>query len=288
VAEDTAKYDEIVYLVRDAKDADWRLMRPVPSASFRSSSFLTRNAAKIRWWLARLCRCPAVPSRFGSGGKMASTCKSPKKRSSFRPKIRSGNQLREYRLIAPCAAHHLVMHLDTARLLQGIHPRGHDLILRADARVIVLSNPMDRETMSAPPLVASFYERLWNAGDEAAMPELLSAGFSFRGSLGVEVKGHCAFWEYVCGVRTALVQYRCEILDCVSEGSQAFAKMQFSGIHVGPFRGYQPSGRPVHWGGAALFRFEAARIRELWVLGDLAGLDALLKSNAQSPPVILG
>jgi predicted ester cyclase len=146
---------------------------------------------------------------------------------------------------------------------------------------------MDRDTMSTPPLVASFYERLWNAGDEAAMPELLSAEFSFRGSLGAQLKGHAAFWEYVCSVRTALAHYRCEILDCVSEGSQAFAKMQFSGIHVGAFRGYQPSGRPVHWGGAALFRFEASRIRELWVLGDLVGLDAVLKSNAQLPSVIL-
>jgi predicted ester cyclase len=152
---------------------------------------------------------------------------------------------------------------------------------------IVLSNTLDRLTVSTPPLVASCCERLWNAGDEAAMPELLSAEFSFRGSLGTEIKGYAAFWEYVCEVRTALAHYRCEILECVSEGSRAFAKMRFSGIHVGAFRGYQPSGRPVHWAGAALFRFEAARIRELWVLGDLAGLDALLKSNAELPPVIL-
>jgi len=142
-------------------------------------------------------------------------------------------------------------------------------------------------TMSTPPLVASFYERLWNSGDEAAMSELLLAEFSFRGSLGTQLKGHAAFWEYVCSVRTALAHYRCEILDCISEGSQAFAKMRFSGVHVGTFRGYQPSGRLVHWEGAALFRFEASRIRDLWVLGDLVGLDALLKSNAELPPVIL-
>jgi predicted ester cyclase len=99
--------------------------------------------------------------------------------------------------------------------------------------------------------------------------------------------GHTAFWEYVRGVRTALANYRCEILECLSEGSQAFAKMRFSGIHVGAFRGHQPSGRPVHWEGAALFRFEVGRIRDLWVLGDLFGLDALLKSNAESTPAVL-
>jgi predicted ester cyclase len=155
-------------------------------------------------------------------------------------------------------------------------------ITRFDA---IYQTVLDRHTMSIPALVNSFYERLWNAGDEAAMRELLSAQFSFRGSLGAELKGHAAFWDYVCAVRSALAHYRCDILECVSEGQHAFAKMRFSGIHVGVFRGYRPSGRQVHWEGAALFRFEAAQIRALWVLGDLVGLDALLRSNAESQPV---
>jgi predicted ester cyclase len=143
-----------------------------------------------------------------------------------------------------------------------------------------------RVTVSTPPLVASFYERIWNVGDEAAMPEVLSTEFSFRGSLGTQLAGHTAFWEYVCRVRAALAHYRCEILECVSEGQQAFARMRFTGIHVGAFRGYRPSGRTVQWEGAALFRFEGERIRELWVLGDLVGLDAILKSNAESDPTV--
>jgi predicted ester cyclase len=112
------------------------------------------------------------------------------------------------------------------------------------------------------------------------VPELPSAEFSFRGSRGAELQAHAAFREYVCGVPTALAHYRCEILECVSEGQQAFAKMRFSGIHLGALRDHRPSRRPVHWAGAALVRFEGERIRELWVLGDLVGLDAWLKSNA--------
>jgi hypothetical protein len=34
--------------------------------------------------------------------------------------------------------------------------------------------------------------------------------------------------------------------------------------------------------GAALFDFANGKIRQLWVLGDLAGLDALLEENARS------
>jgi predicted ester cyclase len=134
--------------------------------------------------------------------------------------------------------------------------------------------------MTTPRLVTDFYERIWNSADASAVSELLDPDFTFRGSLGVELKGHAPFWDYVCAVRAALDRYRCDIVECVSEAPRAFAKMRFSGIHVGLWLGYAPTGLPVRWEGAALFRFDSMRIRELWVLGDLAGLDAILKSNA--------
>ena len=108
----------------------------------------------------------------------------------------------------------------------------------------------------------------------------LAEDFTFRGSLGAELRGRGAFIDYVQSVRGPLADYRCEILDCVSEGNQAFARMRFSGVHRGMFRGYAATGKPVHWVGAALFRFEDEAIAELWVLGDLVGLDAVLKENS--------
>ncbi len=137
--------------------------------------------------------------------------------------------------------------------------------------------------MSTPRLVEAFYSRIWNEGDLSAAAHLLSKKFCFRGSLGVEMRGPDAFGDYVRSVRGALSDYHCEILDCVTERKKAFAKMRFSGIHSAPFRGYQPTGKPVHWLGAALFLFEGKLIAELWVLGDLIGLDAVLKKNAEAP-----
>ena len=128
--------------------------------------------------------------------------------------------------------------------------------------------------------VREFYERIWNAGDSDATRELLSPDFIFRGSLGPEMRGREAFCEYVNTVRSALNGYRCEILDCVTEGDKAFAKMRFSGDHVGSFRGYAPTGKAVRWLGAALFRVQGHQIVELWVLGDLISLEADLKRNA--------
>ena len=137
--------------------------------------------------------------------------------------------------------------------------------------------------MNTLELVQIFYDRIWNAGDTAATEELLTADFRFRGSLGPEMRGRDAFCDYVRAVRSALQGYRCDILECVREGPKAFAKMRFSGIHVGAFRGFPPTGKPVEWLGAALFRTQESRIAELWVLGDLISLDAILKSNALKP-----
>jgi predicted ester cyclase len=133
--------------------------------------------------------------------------------------------------------------------------------------------------VSTPELVAAFYDRIWNRSDLAAIPELLAPDLAFRGSLGAELRGHAAFEAYLRSVRGALAGYRCEILACVAEGDQAFARVRFSGTHVAPFRGFAPTGKPVAWQGAAWFRFEGRLIAEIWVLGDLAGLDAVLDAN---------
>jgi predicted ester cyclase len=130
--------------------------------------------------------------------------------------------------------------------------------------------------MTTPTLVSDFYRRIWNTGNRLAVDELLAEDFAFRGSLGVELRGRARFWEYVCEIQSVLEGFRCDVLECVSEGQMAFAKMKFSGAHVGELRGFRASGLPVQWLGAALFYFESDRIRELWVLGDLVALDAML------------
>ena len=135
-------------------------------------------------------------------------------------------------------------------------------------------------TTDAAEFVQDFYARIWNAGDVGAAAELLAPDFVFRGSLGPEMRGREAFCQYVNSVRTALDGYRCDILDCVTQGEKAFAKMRFSGIHAGPFRGYQPTGKSLQWLGAALFRVQGQLIAELWVLGDLISLEAELERNS--------
>ena len=134
--------------------------------------------------------------------------------------------------------------------------------------------------MTPPDAVIAFYDRIWNKVEKAAIAELLHADFTFRGSLGPTMTGHAAFADYVDMVTGALAGYRCTILDLVSEGDRAFARMRFEGIHCGPFMGFAPTGKPVEWSGAALFTLKAGKIADLWVLGDVDGLKSRLARNA--------
>ncbi|WP_298173131.1 ester cyclase [Novosphingobium sp.] len=134
--------------------------------------------------------------------------------------------------------------------------------------------------MSTHPLVSAFYARVWNAGERTALDELVTDDFHFQGSLGAPVIGRDAFWGMVSFVRGALSDYHCTIVDCVSEGERAFARMRFAGTHIGPFRGHEPRGKRVEWQGAALFTFTGDRIAALWVLSDTAALDAALAGSA--------
>ena len=127
--------------------------------------------------------------------------------------------------------------------------------------------------------VRSFYEALWDARGLDAMPSILHADFAFRGSLGNQERGHQEFAEYVEMVRSALGGYRCTIEELVEEGHKVFARMSFGGVHRKLFLGFEPTGKIVRWSGCALFTFRGDEVAELWVLGDLKGLEEQLERN---------
>lgn len=127
--------------------------------------------------------------------------------------------------------------------------------------------------------VRTFYEVIWNGHDKSAMASVLHEDFTFRGSLGDVKRGHAGFGEYVDMVHAAFGEYRCIIEELVSEGEKVFAKMTFTGIHRGELMGFAPTNRRVNWAGCALFTFRGERIADVWVLGDLKGLEGQLKRD---------
>ena len=128
-------------------------------------------------------------------------------------------------------------------------------------------------------LVERFYADLWNRVDLDCANEILHRDVDFRGSVGLHAHGRDAVCEYVSMVTTALADYHCEIQTLVVEQEQAAARMRFSGVHVGPFLGYPPSGHRVEWQGAAFFTSREHLLDTIWVLGDVATLRSQLDAN---------
>ncbi|OIQ69030.1 aklanonic acid methyl ester cyclase AcmA [mine drainage metagenome] len=117
--------------------------------------------------------------------------------------------------------------------------------------------------------VRKFYDAIWNNNEKSIIPELLSEDFVFRGSLGLVQRGHKGFAIYMDFVRSALANYRCEIVDMVAEGDKLYARMLYTGVHQGELFGYAPTHGKIKWDGVAVFTFENGKITELWVLGDV-------------------
>ena len=128
--------------------------------------------------------------------------------------------------------------------------------------------------------VRRFYTHVWNAHDKTVIAELMHPDVSFRTSLGHIKKGHAGIAEYVDQIHTSLGSYQCIIEDMLAENNQVFARLIFTGIHQGELLGYTPTGQRVNWIAAALFTFEGALIKDIWVLGDLNGLEHELADHS--------
>lgn len=143
--------------------------------------------------------------------------------------------------------------------------------------------PLDFAGVTLSPqkeLVRLFYKELWDRADKSLIPRIFHEDFTFRGSLGPVLVGHAEFAGYVDFVTGALGDYTSDILALVEEGNRVAGRLRFHGYHRRELFDIAPTGRHVWWHGAPVFTFDAGRVRDLWVLGDVHGLIARLRGEA--------
>lgn len=133
------------------------------------------------------------------------------------------------------------------------------------------------------PLITAFYERLWNAWDDAAVDDVLAADFTFRGSLGTETSGRDGWRAYRDTIRAGASDFLNTMDDLVVDGDRAAARLTYTGTHDGPLLGIAPTGRRFSYAGAAFFTARDGRLVAAWVLGDLPGLRAQLSDEGAGP-----
>jgi steroid delta-isomerase-like uncharacterized protein len=128
-------------------------------------------------------------------------------------------------------------------------------------------------------LVRRYYEAMWNRWDLSLADDLLGEGLIFRGSLGVTAHGRDGFADYVGAVRRAFPDFHNRIEELVAEGDKVVARLTYTGTHRGELFGIGPTGKQVSYAGVAIFRIEAGRIADGWVLGDVHGLMQQLRGE---------
>jgi predicted ester cyclase len=126
-------------------------------------------------------------------------------------------------------------------------------------------------------IVRVFYKEMWDHADKSLIPQIFHERFSFRGSLGPMLTGYDEFAAYVDWVTDAFGQYTTDILALIEEDNRVSGKMCFHGFHRKELFGIPPTGRNVWWTGMPIFTFEGAKVRDLYVLGDIHGLIGRLR-----------
>jgi steroid delta-isomerase-like uncharacterized protein len=121
-------------------------------------------------------------------------------------------------------------------------------------------------------LVRRFYDELWNRWDDAAVDEVLSEEFAFRGSLGTQTQGRSEWRSYRDAIRSGSHDFHNEVMTLVAGGDQAAARLRYTGTHTGPMAGMPATGRRFSYDGAAFFVGSGGRLVSAWVLGDLEAL----------------
>jgi predicted ester cyclase len=141
---------------------------------------------------------------------------------------------------------------------------------------------LDLESVALSPqkqTIRLFYKQLWDQADKSLIPVIFHRDFTFRGSLGPVLIGHDQFAGYVEWVTDTFGRYTSDILAMIEEGNRVSGKMRFHGVHRKELFGVAPSGRHVWWTGMPIFTFDGAKVRDLFVLGDIHGLIRQLKGE---------
>ncbi|MBI5137744.1 MAG: ester cyclase [Nitrospirae bacterium] len=105
---------------------------------------------------------------------------------------------------------------------------------------------------------------------EGDLASLVSPDASFRGTLGINVRGPHGMREYATRVNTVFNGFAVRVGDMVAERDRVVARLQFSGTHMADLFGVPPTGKLVTYPGVAIATVSGGRIVDMWVTGDAA------------------
>ncbi len=120
-------------------------------------------------------------------------------------------------------------------------------------------------------LVATYIDRVWNAGDLAALDELTTPNFRYTlaGQPSINLAGMTQFLKLV---RDGFPDWHVEIVALLCEGSLVAARWQGHATHQGEFRGLAATGRRIAVCGMNFYEIADEKIAAEWEQMDSLGM----------------
>jgi steroid delta-isomerase-like uncharacterized protein len=131
-------------------------------------------------------------------------------------------------------------------------------------------------------LVRRFYKEVYVDWNMALVDEVVSPLFTSHDWPKGSATGPKGFRDYYSAIRSALPDARYEVDDLIAEGDKVVVRWRLLGTHKGDFRGIAASGREIALKGIAIYRIQAGKLMERWVVSDLHGVLEEIKGS--SPP----
>ncbi len=135
--------------------------------------------------------------------------------------------------------------------------------------------------LSPPEVLRTWFDRVWNAGDESAIDALCAPAAVLHGLPGGPIKGPGEFKPFFRSFRSAFPDVRIRITHCVCEGSLCAVHCEVAGTHAGDGLGFPSTGKNVSFTGMTLARVEGGLIQEGWNAYDFLSLHSQLGTLAQ-------
>lgn len=124
-------------------------------------------------------------------------------------------------------------------------------------------------------IVTSWFEQVWNAGNESAIDRLMAPSAKFHGLPspdGGPVVGPAAFKPFFQAFRDAFPDIRIHILRTVCEGDLVACHCSVAATHKGRGLGVEATGAPIKIYGMAMAVLRDGQIQEGWNCFDFMSL----------------
>ncbi len=124
-------------------------------------------------------------------------------------------------------------------------------------------------------IVTSWFEQVWNAGNETAVDRLMSPSAIFHGLPspdGGPIVGPAAFKPFFQTFRDAFPDIRVRVLRTICEGDLVACYCGVTGTHNGLGLGLKATGAPIEIYGMAMAVIRDGQIQEGWNCFDFMSL----------------